>query len=57
MDAQNQHLAVSTGFHCVECRRDWTDATERWRLYMATLEGQVEQGLYCPMCASFEFDD
>jgi hypothetical protein len=57
MDAQNQHLAVSTGFHCVECRRDWTDATERWRLYMATLEGQIEQGLYCPMCASFEFDD
>jgi hypothetical protein len=56
MEAQKQNLAVSTELHCVECRSEWTDAGERWRLYVAIFEGQPEQGLYCPICASFEFD-
>jgi hypothetical protein len=55
MDAENQKLAVSTGLHCLECRREWTDASERWRLY-AIFGDEPEQGLYCPICASFEFD-
>ena len=56
MDAENRSIALSTELHCLECRREWLDPSERWRMYVATFEGRTEQGLYCPICASFEFD-
>jgi hypothetical protein len=40
---------------CLECAREWADPAERWRLY-ATHDDEPIQGLYCPVCASFEFD-
>jgi hypothetical protein len=40
---------------CLECRREWADPAERWRLYVMHDE-EALQGLYCPVCASFEFD-
>ena len=40
---------------CLECRREWADPVERWRLYVTHDEAPI-QGLYCPACASFEFD-
>ena len=55
MDANNQKLAVSTELNCLECQRPWVEPTERWRMY-ATIEDEPEVGLYCPICASFEFD-
>jgi hypothetical protein len=48
-------LVVCTQFTCQECRRDWTDGRERWRLYL-TAEAPVEAVAYCPDCASREFD-
>ena len=40
---------------CLECLREWADPRERWRLYV-THDDEPIQGLYCPVCASFEFD-
>jgi hypothetical protein len=54
MDEETR-VAVSTALHCLECRLEWTDPHERWRMY-ATLDEQPEVGLYCPVCAAFEFD-
>jgi hypothetical protein len=56
MEAQNHKIAVSTELHCLECRREWLDSSERWRMYVVFGE-ETEQGLYCPICASFEFDE
>jgi hypothetical protein len=41
---------------CLECRREWFDAKERWRLFV-TSDDPAETLLYCPACASREFDD
>ena len=40
---------------CLECLREWADPRERWRLYV-THDDEPIRGLYCPVCASFEFD-
>jgi hypothetical protein len=47
---------TSTTLACLECRREWLDPGERWRMY-AIFGEEPEHGLYCPVCASFEFDD
>ena len=44
------------GIHvtCLECGRNWADASERWRLYL--LPGDPPTCLvYCPTCAEREF--
>jgi hypothetical protein len=38
---------------CLECERVWVDDAEHWRAYLDE-EGQLL--LYCPACASREFD-
>jgi RNA polymerase subunit RPABC4/transcription elongation factor Spt4 len=38
---------------CLECGRLWVDETEHWRAY---LDEDGEVLLYCPVCASREFD-
>jgi hypothetical protein len=55
MDTKRQQLAEPTVLSCVECRREWVDPAERWRMY-ATADVEPEVGLYCPLCAAFEFD-
>ena len=40
---------------CQECDQEWTDAPERWRLYV-TREAPSQTLLYCPDCANREFD-
>ena len=57
MDEQARvtQVAVSTALHCIECRQEWTDPHERWRMY-STLDEEPEVGLFCPACAAFEFD-
>jgi hypothetical protein len=40
---------------CQECRRPWLELEERWRMYVLA-EEQAETLLYCPVCASREFD-
>ncbi|MFL5980385.1 MAG: hypothetical protein ACJ74R_01595 [Gaiellaceae bacterium] len=40
---------------CLECREPWLDPHERWRMY-ATHDDEPEVGLYCPACATREFD-
>jgi hypothetical protein len=39
---------------CIECRRPWLDAGERWRLKV-TDEQPPETVPYCPQCATREF--
>jgi hypothetical protein len=56
MNQEPRKLAISTDLHCLECRHEWTEPTERWRMYM-TVEDEPEVGLYCPICASYEFDE
>ncbi len=41
---------------CQECRQEWTDANERWRLYV-TFDDPAETLMYCPTCAIREFGD
>jgi hypothetical protein len=41
---------------CQECRDEWTDAQERWRLYV-TFDDPAETLTYCPACANREFGD
>lgn len=38
---------------CLECERLWVDDTEHWRAY---LDEDDQLLLYCPGCASREFD-
>jgi hypothetical protein len=40
---------------CVECEREWIEASERWRIYL-TSDALPEPVLYCADCARFEFD-
>ena len=42
--------------NCQECRHEWTDAYERWRLYV-TPDDPAETLIYCPACADREFGD
>ena len=56
MDAENLGLAIATALCCLECRREWSDSAERWRMY-AIFDEEPEHGLYCPTCASNEFDE
>jgi hypothetical protein len=55
MDREMSKTAAATGLHCVECRREWAQPQERWRMY-TTDEPEPEVGLYCPICAAYEFD-
>jgi hypothetical protein len=50
-----ESMQATEVLRCLECRRDWDDPHERWRLYVTHDEEPV-QGLYCPACAAFEFD-
>jgi hypothetical protein len=56
MDAETSRIAPPLVLHCLECKCAWTDPTERWRMY-ATDDVEPEVGLYCPLCAAFEFGD
>ena len=57
MNEEIRRVDVSTSeLRCLECRREWTEPSERWRMYM-TVEDEPEHGLYCPICASYEFDE
>jgi len=40
---------------CVECEREWSEPSERWRIYL-TADAPPEPVLYCAACAAFEFD-
>jgi hypothetical protein len=42
---------------CIECGAAWSDPSEKWRMY-ATNDAPAERelGLFCPDCASREFD-
>ena len=55
MEREPTQVARATDLTCLECQRPWVEPTERWRMY-ATIEEEPEVGLYCPICASFEFD-
>ena len=39
---------------CQECPEEWTDARDRWRLYL-THDDPAETLVYCPACAIREF--
>ena len=39
---------------CLECGRDWTERSERWRLYLTT-EDPPTSLTYCPACGEREF--
>jgi hypothetical protein len=46
----------ATAIRCVECRRDWRDGSERWRVYL-TDDDPPTAVPYCPDCAQREFDE
>jgi hypothetical protein len=54
-DPQQQERVDVRGLSCIECRREWTDPQERWRIYL-TADEPPEAVVYCGFCASFEFD-
>jgi hypothetical protein len=56
MNDPQQALTQVRRLSCVECRREWTDPSERWRVYL-TSDEPPEPVLYCADCAAFEFDD
>jgi hypothetical protein len=42
---------------CIECGADWSDPSQKWRMYATNDEPAVrELGLFCPDCARREFD-
>jgi hypothetical protein len=47
--------SVITVQRCVECRRQWLDDAERWRLKVLDEEPR-ETVLYCPDCHGREFE-
>jgi hypothetical protein len=55
IDPQQRQLAQVRRLSCLECEREWTNPTERWRIYL-TWEEPREPVLYCADCAAFEFD-
>lgn len=48
---------TAEAIRCAECRRAWIERAERWRAYVAEIEGDRLVGLFCPRCASREFGD
>jgi hypothetical protein len=54
MDREKSQVTACTDLRCLECERDWTEPSERWRMY-ATTGPEPDVGLYCPSCAAFEF--
>jgi hypothetical protein len=54
-EREPRELAQATAQTCIECKREWLDGTERWRIYL-TADVQPEPVLYCADCAAFEFD-
>ena len=46
--------AVARPLACIECRRQWIVASERWRLKVTDDEPR-ESVPYCPDCATREF--
>jgi hypothetical protein len=50
-----QQLTHVGRLSCIECNREWSDPSERWRIYLTTDEPPAPV-LYCADCASFEFD-
>jgi hypothetical protein len=55
MNENPRPVLLATDLRCIECQRGWLDASERWRMYAITGDEAVT-GLYCPVCAAFEFD-
>jgi hypothetical protein len=49
-------IILSPSLTCQECSEEWTDASERWRLYVMP-DDPTETLIYCPVCASREFED
>jgi hypothetical protein len=55
--AETQLIPVVSRLDCIECGAAWSDPSQRWRLYATNDEpAQRELGLFCPECASREFD-
>ena len=54
IDPQQQLTQVGH-LSCIECEREWTNASERWRIYL-TPDDLREPVLYCADCAAYEFD-
>jgi hypothetical protein len=52
---RSEHDPVVALTRCIECEREWSNRGERWRLYL-TDDDSPELVLYCPACASREFD-
>ncbi len=52
---ENTHLLVASGIVCIECRREWIEPSERWRVYLTPDELRTPVP-YCPDCAHREFD-
>jgi hypothetical protein len=50
-----QYPLVSWSAVCIECRRPWLDASERWRVYLTDDDPPVPV-TYCAACAEREFD-
>jgi hypothetical protein len=41
---------------CIECRREWVDPRERWRIYLTNDKPTPHAVPYCEACARREFD-
>ena len=54
-DREPRELTRVRPLTCVECEREWSDPSERWRIYL-TPDPPPEPVLYCAACAAFEFD-
>ena len=39
---------------CVECKREWVEQTQRWRVYL-TDDDPPKPVTYCAVCAKREF--
>jgi hypothetical protein len=55
LEREPRELTQVTPLTCIECRREWLDASERWRIYVTT-DALPEPVLYCADCAAYEFD-
>jgi hypothetical protein len=49
-------ISVRSTLRCLECRREWDEPAERWRMYLLHDEPHVT-AVYCPACASREVDE
>lgn len=52
--SEEAHRFTARDFACIECRRPWLVASERWRLLM-TDDDPPEAVAYCPECGRREF--